>query len=95
MKTAQQIAQHISDDFMLDLDGRVALAHAIKEALTAYADERMKEYREKQFEKDLRAARQIEINSRAEALEEALEAYKKSGTSEEVENRIRALKEKP
>ncbi len=71
-----------------------ALDYALVEYITAFAEERMEE-EIKATVKRCDDMHKFEIGlARAEALEEALEAYRKSGTSEEVEARIRALKDK-
>lgn len=43
MKSPEQIAQYIADEFILESRKRIALIVAIRHALTAYADERVQE----------------------------------------------------
>ncbi len=95
VKSAEQIAQHIADDFMLDLDGRVALSHAIKDALTAFSDEQNRNllaslHLETQLEDAIRR------NARDQAIEEAAKVTENtlSAFPFEIAKEIRALKGK-
>ncbi len=89
MKTAEQIAQHIASDHVIDGDVRVSLIVAIREALSVYAEFKVEEYK-KDFDGKLRAALRKDQERMAEEYQETRRTIKMlTGVDIEKDERLK------